>query len=316
MIHWIRSKNLPYSVEEVKRMTAACPICAEIKPRYIGHQGRLIKATAPFERLNLDFKGPIPSKTQNRYILTIIDEYSRFPFAYACKDMTSETVIRCLKDLFSTFGTPAYIHSDRGASFLSDELKQFLTSLGISCSRTSPYNPQGNGLVERLNGTLWRTILLHLKSINKDVADWELALLPALHSIRSLLCTGTNSTPHERMFHHPRRSVNGQSLPTWLQSPGPVYMKRNVRVSKYDPAVAEVGLLQGNPEYSFVRLPDGRETTVSNRRLAPRPLIVDDDDEEPELSNNHEPSEPEPELRRSTRERRPPGYLRDYVTST
>ncbi|XP_045445671.1 uncharacterized protein LOC123653729 [Melitaea cinxia] len=37
MVHWVRSKNLPYSIEEVKRMTAACPICAEIKPRYIKH---------------------------------------------------------------------------------------------------------------------------------------------------------------------------------------------------------------------------------------------------------------------------------------
>ncbi|XP_045457867.1 uncharacterized protein LOC123668118 [Melitaea cinxia] len=326
MVHWVRSKNLPYSIEEVKRMTAACPICAEIKPRYMKHQGHLIKATAPFERLNLDFKGPIPSNTQNRYILTIIDEYSRFPFAYACKDMTSGTIINCLKDLFSTFGTPAYIHSDRGSSFISDEIRHFLTSLGTSCSRTTPYNPQGNGLVERLNGTLWRTIQLHLRSNNEDVANWEKALLPALHSIRSLLCTGTNATPHERMFNHPRRSINGQSLPTWLHSPGPVYMKKNVRSSKYDPAVEEVQLLQSNPEYSYVRLADGRETTVSNRSLAPLPQAVDDDssDDEEQLemeevpSNEAPPASPEVEstqVRRSVRERRPPAHFQDYVSS-
>lgn len=323
MVHWVRSKNLPYSIEEVKKITAACPICAEIKPRYVGHQGHLIKATAPFERLNLDFKGPIPSNTRNRYILTIIDEYSRFPFAYTCKDMTSETVIRCLKDLFSTFGTPAYIHSDRGTSFLSDELRQFLTSLGTSCSRTTPYNPRGNGLVERLNGTLWRTIQLHLRSNNEDIANWEKAILPALHSIRSLLCTGTNATPHERMFNHPRRSINGQSLPSWLHSPGPVYMKKNVRTSKYDPAVEEVQLLQSNPEYSFVRLPDGRETTVSNRSLAPLPRTLNDDssdEEEPEqpITGTDPPDNLEAsvsQVRHSTRERRPPGYLQDYVSS-
>ena len=73
MVHWVRSKNLPYSVDDVKGMTAACPTCAEIKPRYIQFQGHLIKATAPFERLNIDFKGPISSNTRNRYILTIID---------------------------------------------------------------------------------------------------------------------------------------------------------------------------------------------------------------------------------------------------
>lgn len=321
MVHWVRTKNLPFSVEDVKRMTAACPTCAEIKPRYMKNQGHLIKATAPFERLNIDFKGPIPSSTRNRYILTIIDEFSRFPFAYACKDVSSRSVINCFEDLFSTFGTPAYIHSDRGTSFLSDELRKFLSSLGTSCSRTTPYNPQGNGQVERLNGTLWRTVQLNLKCKNEDIVNWEKALLPALHSIRSLLCTSTNKTPHERMFNHPRRSQNGQSLPTWLHSSGPVLLKNHTN-SKYDPAVQRVQLLQGNPEYSYIRLPDGRETTVSNRSLAPAPRPVDDDiseDEEAPASQdppaNINPDAGIGQLRRSCRDRRPPAFMHDYASS-
>lgn len=342
MVHWVRSKNLPYSVEEVKRMTAACPTCAEIKPKYAKNEGLLIKATAPFERLNIDFKGPLPSKTNNKYILTIIDEYSRFPFAFACKDMTSETVIKCFQELFLLFGTPAYIHSDRGSSFLSEEMKSFLTRLGIASSRTSPYNPQGNGLVERLNGTLWKTIQLHLRSNNLDGDDWEKALPTALHAIRSLLSTGINTTPHERMFKHPRRSCNGASMPSWLMTPGPVYMKRMVKKSKYEPNVEEVELLQSNPDYSYVRLPDGRETTVSNRRLAPLPRAEDEDEyltaedgdeyltadeheiqQIPQSEDDTSPNEDPPgvqqaenveEIRRSQRERRAPAYLQDYVS--
>ena len=333
MLHWVRSKNLPYSINEIKSMTTSCPICAEIKPRFFRTQGHLIKAIAPFERLNIDFKGPLPSNTQNKYILTIIDEYSRFPFAYPCKDLTAATVIKCLEDLFFTFGFPLYIHSDRGATFMSDELKKFLITLGIASSRTTPYNPQGNGQVERLNGTLWRTIKLNLRSKNMDTPNWEQALPIALHSIRSLLCTSTNATPHERMFQHSRRSPNGESLPTWLLNPGPVLIKKNVRMSKYDPLIEEVELLQANPSYSHVRFFDGRESTVSNRQLAPLPLIQNctrpnetEDSQEsnvncmpPETSNGNEitvqseeqtPSNP---LRRSTRERQTPAYLRDYI---
>ena len=66
MTHVVRSRNLPYSVEDVKRITNSCQICAENKPRfYKPPQATLVKATQPFERLNLDFKGPLPSKTQN-----------------------------------------------------------------------------------------------------------------------------------------------------------------------------------------------------------------------------------------------------------
>lgn len=152
MAHFVRSRNLPYSMEDVKRTINQCSTCAELKPRYFNPPtAHLIKATQPFERLNIDFKGPLPSNTRNRYLLTIIDEFSRFPFAFACPDVSANTVIKCLCQLFCLFGMPSYLHSDRGAAFMSLELKTFLHEKGIATSRTTPYNPQGNGQVERLN---------------------------------------------------------------------------------------------------------------------------------------------------------------------
>ncbi|KAL0880953.1 hypothetical protein ABMA27_002114 [Loxostege sticticalis] len=307
MTHWIRTKNLPYSVTDIRAITSACRICAQVKPQFNKFQGTLIKATAPFERLSLDFKGPIPSKSTNKYILTIIDEFSRFPFAYPCQDLSADTVIRCLKDIFFMFGTPLFIHSDRGTAFMSERVQHFLRSLNIASSRTTPYNRQGNGQIE---------------------------LLPeSLHSIRSLLCTASNCTPHERMFSHPRRTMNGQSMPTWLSSSGTALMKRNVRTSKYDPLVEEVELLQTNPSYSHIRLPDGRETTISNRHLSPlpdgedvpcqqdTPSDLDGTVQEPESveqpdpgQETGEPEEPEINLSwRSRRIRRRPGHLEDFV---
>lgn len=164
---------------------------------------------------------------------------------------------------------PSYIHSDRGTSLISYELKAFLASHGIASSRTTPYNPQGNGQAERYNGIIWKTILLALRGRKLEVSQWETVLLDALHSIRSLLCTATNQTPHERMFIHSRRSSYGFSLPTWLTTPGPVLLKRNERPTKYCPLVDEVELLEANPEYAHVRYSNGREDTVSTRQLAP-----------------------------------------------
>lgn len=294
MIHYVRSKNLPYSTSEVKSVVSKCPVCAELKPRfYKPDGGTLIKATQPFERLSIDFKGPLPSSSRNKYLLTIIDEYSRFPFAFPCSDMSSATVINCLITLFSLFGTPQYLHSDRGTSFISKEIQDFLRSKGIVSSRSTPYNPQGNGQVERLNGTLWRTITLALKTQNLDLNKWELVLQHSLHCIRSLLCTETNSSPHERMFQHQRRSSNGNSLPTWLLSPGRVYLKRSVRSSKYDPLVDEVELLEANPLYAYIRLNDGRESTVSLRQLAPMAETGSHDNDHRSHSNECETSIPQ-----------------------
>ncbi|XP_072913618.1 uncharacterized protein [Hemitrygon akajei] len=268
--HFIKARNLPYSLEDIRTMTRDCQICAECKPHfYRPDTAQLVKATRPFERLSIDFKGPLPSTDRNVYFLSIIDEYSRFPFAVPCPDTTTTSVIKVLRQLFTLFGYPCYVHSDRGSSFMSDELRRFLLARGIATSRTTSYNPRGNGQVERENATVWKAILLALKSQGLPVSRWQEVLPEALHSIRSLLCTSTNATPHERLFSFPRKSVTGTTLPIWLTSPGPVLLRKHARSNKYSPLVEKVHLLHANPQYAYVVLPDGREDTVSVRDLAP-----------------------------------------------
>ena len=254
-------------------MTSECTTCAKIKPRFHNPGDTpLVRATAPFQRLSIDFKGPLPlSPSSHRYLLTIVDEYSRFPFAFPCRDISSRCVITCLTELFSIFGLPSFIHSDRGASFMSQDVKMFLQKLGIASSRTTPYNPRGNSQCERYNGIIWSTVSLALESRGFPVSYWPQVLPDALNAIRSLLCTATNSTPHERMFSFQRRSVSGCSLPSWLLQPGEVLLKRFGRNSKYEPCVDVVKLLEATPNYAHIKFPDGREDTVALRNLAPYP---------------------------------------------
>ncbi|CAI9729506.1 Hypothetical predicted protein [Octopus vulgaris] len=123
--------------------------------------------------------------------------------------------------------------------------------------------------VKRYNGVIWNSIKLALRSRNIPVSQWEVMLPEVLHSQCPLLCTATNETPHERFFKFPRRSICGVSVPTWLmQGPDKVFVKRHVR-NKYDPLVDEAQLVQINPNHGRVQYPDGHESTVSIRDLAP-----------------------------------------------
>ena len=197
MTHFVKSRNLPFSIEEIRRIMESCKTRREFKPQYY-HPGssHLIKVTQPFERLSLDFKGPLPTNNQDKFMLTIIDEYSRFPFAFPCKDVSAQSIIECVCQLFSIFSMAAFTHSDRGSGFMSTQLKDCLLQKGISFSRITPFNPEENEQVERLNGTLWKTVLLTLKARELPVSCWKDVLPDALHSIKSLLCTGINATPH------------------------------------------------------------------------------------------------------------------------
>ena len=157
--HFIKMKNLPYSIEEVRKIVNGCRVCAEIKPRFHKSiESHLIKATQPMERLSIDFKGPLPSSSKNKYLLTVVDEYSRFPFAFACSNIESQTVINCLQQIFYLFGAPGYVHSDRGKSFVSNEIVSFLHSLRIPTSKTSVYNPRSNGQCEKYNDIIWKGV--------------------------------------------------------------------------------------------------------------------------------------------------------------
>lgn len=270
MLHFVRSKNMPYSVEDVRAVVRACQICSEMKPRFIRKAPQtLIKASQPFERLSVDFKGPLPSNSRNRFLLTVVDEYSRFPFAFPCADVTAATVKKHLTNLFSIFGNPSFVHTDRGTAFMSEELKGFLHSRGIATSRTTAFNPQGNGQVERYNGIIWQTVGLALRTRNLSIVNWEKVLDVALHCIRSLLSTPINCTPHERLFDFQRKSATGDSIPTWLTTSKLALLKRHVRGNKYEPLVETVEILEVNPNYAHVRFNNGRETTVSLRHMAP-----------------------------------------------
>ena len=323
--HFLKTKNIAVSLDEVRNLISSCKICAENKPRFFRpEEKKLIKATQPFERLSIDFKGPLPSATPNKYLLTVIDEYSRFPFAIPCANISTDTVIKSLSSIFTIFGTPGYIHSDRGSSFMSDDLKSWLHSKNIPTSRSTPYNPAGNGQCERYNATIWKAITLACRSRHLDVKCWEMVLPDALHSIRSLLCIATNTTPHERLFNFARRSASGESLPSWL-APGTVYLKRHNRQSKYEPFVDEVELLEANPNYAHIRYNNGRESTVSLSDLAPcaqpetqNPESVSQEtvalNDQPEtMQTDDPPSNTEDSRnfvpRRSQRVRRPPERL-------
>ena len=121
------------------------------------------------------------------------------------------------------------------------------------------------------------------------------------------------------MFSFTRKTSFGAAMPTWLSSPGPVFLKKHVVGSKYDPRVDEVELIQANPSYAHIRFPTGREATVSLRDLAPvgeaqcpgqqedRPVsdqaVAAD---EPDLTMDEIPSM---EIRRSSRVSKPPDRL-------
>ena len=105
---------------------------------------------------------------------------------------------------------------------MSKEFDKYMHSKGINTGHSPPYNPQGNGQVERFNETIWKTITMSLKDKHLPISHWEHVLPDALHAVLSLMLCDTGETPHERLFRHHRKSAIGTVVPSWMSVTGPV----------------------------------------------------------------------------------------------
>ena len=155
--------------------------------------------------------------------------------------------------------------------------KERITSLKEALPQAKPLHitlleMDNVNVITELSGRVYKSVRMALRTQNLSDTPWEIVLPNVLHSIRSLLSTATNTTPHERFFGFQCRSPCGSTLPTWLSAPSNVMRRRFVRNSKNDPLIE---LTSVNPAYAHIRYPDGRESTVSLKDLSPCPTPED-----------------------------------------
>ena len=157
-----------------------------------------IKTTAVFELLELYFIGPLPETTNgNKYILSVVDNFSKYAAAYATSRQDSKTVIDCLTKLFSEFGVPSKIFSDQGRSFVSKEFQDFLKLWNVKKATATSYHSQTSGLVERFNGTVIRI----LKRYVYETQDkWDASLPYATYAYNTTVQRTNEFSPYEIIF--------------------------------------------------------------------------------------------------------------------
>jgi len=112
--------------------------------------------TEPWSRIAIDIVGPLPTctKTQNRFVLTVLNLATHYPEAMALPDHIAQQVAKALSTVFCRFGFCHQILSDQGADFMFEVMKYFLKEFSILHIRTSQYHPQTNGSCERFHRTM------------------------------------------------------------------------------------------------------------------------------------------------------------------
>ncbi|KAJ0494617.1 putative nucleotidyltransferase, Ribonuclease H [Helianthus annuus] len=94
-----------------------------------------------FDVWGIDFMGPFPSSSGNRYILVAIDYVSKWVEAQALPTNDARVVVRFLKKLFTRFGVPKAIISDRGTHFCNSAMEKALACYGVTHRLSTAYHP-------------------------------------------------------------------------------------------------------------------------------------------------------------------------------
>ena len=194
----------PQMIREIKAYVRSCRACQSAKYSHRPTFGKYIcpePYLRPFEIIGLDtiVMGSAADKSYHKYIQVLIDHHTRYVWAFPTKHNNSETIKNILVNLMNNGVTFEKLLTDNYPSFHSREMKQFYRQHEIKHIISTPYHPQTNGMVERVNGTI--ITKLHTELIDNPRKKWS-TLVP-------LIVRNYNRTPHDATGFPPEYLLYG-----------------------------------------------------------------------------------------------------------
>jgi hypothetical protein len=191
----------PSMTYDIESWVKCCQVCEMSKRGHDKRKSPLIQdiSGVPFQRVAFDIIGPLQTTQKgNKYILFMVDYYTKWSEAYAISDSKAEKVANAIMgEWIARHGVPLSLHCDNSQEFSSNVLKEIRELLNIKGTFITPYRQKGNGLCERINGTI-ETILKCM--IREQRHEWDIALPYALMAYRSTPHSSTNLSPNMMVY--------------------------------------------------------------------------------------------------------------------
>ena len=177
-----------------------CHVCAQMK----GHTRTPAPMLSypipqkPWERVHIDTLELPMSENGYKYLLVIIDYFSRYAIIKSMKCKNAESIAKILlEEVICPFTTPTTLISDNGSEFNNSILVELCKLFNIKKVNIHVYKPESNGVVERLN----RKIITCLRNlINPHSISWDLWIPLVTCSLNTQINSATGETPHYIIF--------------------------------------------------------------------------------------------------------------------
>jgi hypothetical protein len=186
----------PNMVTDIKQYVSNCLLCQKRKPglKLKSALGKFPPIAMPNHTLGCDLIGPMTQTAKgNKYVLTMVDHFSRYVYLYPLQNKETETVTKAMITHCVTNGPPSYLVSDLGSEFTSLLWTKVCANLAIRLNYTTAYRPRSNGLTENRN----RYAVDHLFFLMaEDPLQWDEQLVYTAAAMNSAFCRPINDTPY------------------------------------------------------------------------------------------------------------------------
>nr|GEZ48778.1 putative ribonuclease H-like domain-containing protein [Tanacetum cinerariifolium] len=179
-----------------------CPSCEQGKSKRASHPPKpVLNSRQRLHLLHMDLCRPmrIASINGKRYILVIVDDYSRYTWVHflRSKDEAPAVIITFLKRITVLLQSPVIIiRTDNGTEFKNQVLKFYFDSVGITHQMSFVRTPQQNGVVERRNRTLVEAARTMLIFSRAPLFLWAEAIATACFTQTAPLFTVVSTKHH------------------------------------------------------------------------------------------------------------------------
>nr|GEW12510.1 reverse transcriptase domain-containing protein [Tanacetum cinerariifolium]GEW14202.1 reverse transcriptase domain-containing protein [Tanacetum cinerariifolium] len=150
-----------------------------------------------FDVWGIDFMGQFPSSKGNKYILVAVNYLSKWVEMKVLPTNDARVVVKFLKSLFSRFGIPRAIISDRGTHFCNDQFTRVMIKYRVTHRLATAYHPQTSGQVEVSNRGLKRILE---RTVGENRASWSDKLDDALWGFRTAYKTSIGCTSYKMVY--------------------------------------------------------------------------------------------------------------------
>jgi Integrase zinc binding domain/Integrase core domain len=183
----------PNMVKDIEEYVKTCFKCQERGKPSTHNEMHGIEASQPFERIGIDFVGPLPETAEgNKYMIVMVNYFTKWPEVRVTKRADAKTVVKFLyEEVICRHGPPLHIHSDRGTHFVNQIVQELTEKFQMRHHKSTPYRPQANGQVERYNRTLCEALAKQVEGVD----EWDEYVQPTLFAYRTAPLRSTGSTP-------------------------------------------------------------------------------------------------------------------------